>query len=51
MKENIEKILKEAADSEINMQSEVARAVLTEKLMIEVGNWILSFKTEGEDNG
>jgi len=46
MKEKVLAILKEAADSEINLHSEVARAMLAEKLMLAYGFQILE-----ENNG
>jgi hypothetical protein len=46
LKEKITKIIEEAADAQINLQSEVARAMLVEKIMIAYGFQILE-----ENNG
>lgn len=37
LSERIEIILREAAEATINLHSEVARAMLAEKIMIEIG--------------
>lgn len=41
MKEKIQKIVDEAAEAEINLHSEVARAMLVEKIMIEIGFYMM----------
>jgi hypothetical protein len=46
VKEKVLAILKEAADADINLHSEVARAMLAEKLMLAYGFQVLE-----ENNG
>lgn len=46
MKEKIQQIIDEAAEGGINLQSEVARAMLVEKIMIAYG-----FQMLEENNG
>ena len=46
MREKLEEIIKEAAEAGINLHSEVARAMLVEKIMIAYGFQILE-----ENNG
>lgn len=41
MKEKITTIIQEAAEAGINLHSEVARAMLVEKIMIEIGFHIM----------
>jgi hypothetical protein len=41
MKEKVLEILKEVADANINLHSEVARAMLAEKLMLAYGFQVL----------
>ena len=41
MREKLEEIVKEAADAGINLHSEVARAVLVEKIMIQIGYFMM----------
>jgi|DEB0MinimDraft_6_1074348.scaffolds.fasta_scaffold634628_1 hypothetical protein len=50
MREKIQKILEEAANAEINMQSFVARELLTNKIMLEF-NRVLINEEVGENNG
>ena len=37
LSEKIEKVILNAAEAEMNLRSEVARAVLVEQIMIEIG--------------
>jgi hypothetical protein len=46
MLEKVKKILEEAADADINLHSEVARAMLAEKIILAYGFQILE-----ENNG
>ena len=50
MREKIKSILEEAANSEINMQSFVARELLTNKIMSEFNRVLMNEETE-ENNG
>lgn len=47
LSEKIEKVISDAADAEMNLHSEIARAVLVEKIMIEIGY----HKLEEQNNG
>lgn len=47
LSEKIEKIIFNAAENEMNLRSEVARAVLVEQIMIEIGY----HKLEEQNNG
>jgi hypothetical protein len=49
MREKIQQIIDEAAEGGINLHSEVARAMLVEKLMIAFGYYILENKLFEED--
>ena len=50
MRKKIQEILEEAANAEINMQSFVARELLTNKIMLEF-NRVLINEEVGENNG
>lgn len=41
MKQKISQIIAEAAEAGINLSSEVARAMLVEKIMIEIGYFMM----------
>lgn len=47
MREKLEEIIKEAAEGGINLNSEVARAVLVEKIMIEIGYFMMQRGSNG----
>lgn len=48
--EKVNQVITEAAEANINLKSEVARAMLTEKIMIAIGYHKLEEQNNGQTN-